>query len=69
MVAARTDSTHVLAAIRDLGRLECITETLRYALNAVAEEAPNWLTTLAPPEWYERYGKRPLGIPSAQEAY
>ena len=54
----RTDSTHVLAAIRDLGRLECITETLRYALNAVAEEAPNWLTTLAPPEWYERYGKR-----------
>jgi transposase len=54
----RTDSTHVLATIRDLGRLECITETLRYALNAVAAEAPNWLTTLVPPEWYERYGKR-----------
>ncbi len=54
----RTDSTHVLAAIRDLGRLECITETVRYALNAVAEEAPTWLTTFAQPEWYERYGKR-----------
>ena len=54
----RTDSTNVLAVIRDLGRLECITETLRYALNAVAEEAQTWLTTLAPAEWYERYGKR-----------
>jgi transposase len=36
----RTDSTHVLAAIRKVGRLECIIETLRYALNAVAEVAP-----------------------------
>lgn len=54
----RTDSTHILAAIRELGRLECITETLRYALNALAQEAPNWLTTLAQPEWYEFYGKR-----------
>lgn len=54
----RTDSTHILAAIRDLGRLECITETLRHALNVVAEVAPSWLSTLAQPEWYERYGKR-----------
>lgn len=54
----RTDSTHILATIRDLGRLECITETLRHALNAVATDAPTWLTNLALPEWYERYGKR-----------
>ena len=33
---ARTDSTHVLAAVRVLNRLESITETLRAALNAVA---------------------------------
>ena len=54
----RTDSTNILAAIRDLGRLECITETLRYALNAVAKVAPTWLTNLASPAWYERYSKR-----------
>ena len=54
----RTDSTNIVAAIRDLGRLECITETLRYALNAVAKVAPTWLTNLASPSWYERYSKR-----------
>jgi len=31
----RTDSSHVLAAIRVLSRLENIGETLRYALNTV----------------------------------
>jgi transposase len=54
----RTDSTHVLAAIRKVGRLECMIETLRYALNAVAEVAPVWLRALAPSDWYERYSKR-----------
>jgi transposase len=39
----RTDSTHVLAAIRELNRLECIGETLRYALNSLAVVAPEWL--------------------------
>jgi len=29
----RTDSTHVLAAIRTLRRLECVGETMRHALN------------------------------------
>src|ERR671930_150323 len=54
----RTDSTHVLAAIRVLNRLELVAETLRAALNAVATVAPDWLQALAPLEWYERYGKR-----------
>src|SRR3979411_2296589 len=54
----RTDSTHVLAAIRVLNRLELVAETLRAALNAVATVAPDWLPDLAPLEWYERYGKR-----------
>src|SRR2546421_1131980 len=54
----RTDSTHVLAAIRVLNRLELVAETLRAALNAVATVAPDWLQGLAPLEWYERYGKR-----------
>ena len=54
----RTDSTHVLAAIRVLSRLALVAETLRAALNAVASIAPDWLQGLAPLAWYERYGKR-----------
>src|SRR2546421_6737010 len=54
----RTDSTHVLAAIRVLNRLELVAETLRAALNAVATVAPDWLQGLAPLAWYERYGRR-----------
>jgi transposase len=54
----RTDSTHVLAAVRSLNRLERVGETLRAALNRLAVLAPDWLQALAPPEWYERYGSR-----------
>ena len=54
----RTDSTHVLAAVRGLNRLERVGETVRAALNALATVAPDWLTAVAPPEWYERYGRR-----------
>jgi transposase len=54
----RTDSTHVLAAIRTLNRLECVGETLRAALNSLAVAAPDWLQALAPPAWYERYGRQ-----------
>ena len=53
----RTDSTHVLAAVRTLNRLERVGETLRAALNEVATVAPEWLQALAPPAWYERYGR------------
>src|SRR3954451_15001921 len=34
----RTDSTHVLAAVRTVNRLESVGETLRAALNALATE-------------------------------
>jgi transposase len=54
----RIDSTHVLAVVRESNRLENLGETLRYALNAVAEVDPDWLKLLAPPEWYDRYSKR-----------
>jgi transposase len=54
----RTDSTHVLAAIRVMNRLELVAETLRAALNELATVAPPWLQALAPPIWYERYGTR-----------
>jgi transposase len=66
----RTDSTHVLAAIRVLSRLELVAETLRAALNELATVVPDWLQTLAPLEWYERYGKRieDTRLPRAQAA-
>jgi transposase len=54
----RTDSTHVLAAVRVLSRLELVAEPLRAALNELATVAPDWLQAFAPLEWYERYGRR-----------
>jgi transposase len=54
----RTDSTHVLAAIRAVTRLECAGETLRAALNALAVVAPDWLQAQSQPEWLERYSER-----------
>ncbi|MHB6904768.1 IS1182 family transposase [Streptomyces sp. DB-54] len=57
----RTDATHVLAVTRDLNRLEFVVETLRAALNEVAETAGAWLGALAAPEWFDRYSARPEG--------
>src|SRR6185312_8228337 len=54
----RTDATCVVAAIRMLNRLELVEETMRAALEALAATAPRWLTALAAPQWYERYGQR-----------
>jgi len=54
----RTDSTHVLAAVRSLNRVELVGETLRAALEAVAVAAPDWLRTQVTAAWAERYGRR-----------
>ena len=54
---ARTDSTHILAAIRNLNRLECVGETLRSALNALAIVAPDWLSNIVEKDWFDRYSK------------
>ncbi len=54
----RTGSTHVLGAVRSLNRLECVTETLRATLNALASAAPEWLRVHADPVWLGRYGRR-----------
>ena len=66
----RTDSTHVLAAIRTLNRLECVGETLRAALNALASIAPEWLHEHVVPEWFDRYSTRveDSRLPKGQEA-
>jgi len=54
----RTDSTHVLAAIHVLNRLECVGETLRHALNVLATADPGWLQSWVPTVWFDRYSQR-----------
>ncbi|MEV8100747.1 IS1182 family transposase [Kitasatospora sp. NPDC085879] len=54
----RTDSTHVVAAVRVLNRMEFVGETLRAALEALAAAAPQWLAGLVTADWVERYGAR-----------
>ncbi|WP_255306557.1 IS1182 family transposase [Streptomyces sp. Wb2n-11] len=53
----RTDSTHVLAAVRDLTRLELITEAVRAALEEVAAVSPHILDELVDEDWGRRYGR------------
>lgn len=54
----RTDSTHVMAAIRVLNLLELVGETMRRTLDAIARLAPEWLLVRSQPEWVKRYGRR-----------
>jgi len=54
----RTDSTHVLDSVRTLNRLELLGETLRHALNTLAEVVPTLLQAHVPAVWFERYGTR-----------
>jgi transposase len=54
----RTDSTHVIAAVREMSRLECILETLRAALNVLSTVVPDWVRSRLPMEWVERYQRR-----------
>ncbi len=54
----RTDSTHVLGAIRVLHRLETVGETMRATLNVLATVSGEWLRTQVPTEWVDRYEKR-----------
>jgi transposase len=54
----RTDSTHVLAAIRSMNRLELAGETVRAAAEALAAAAPAWLTGVLDSSWAQRYGAR-----------
>ncbi|MFF1651288.1 transposase [Streptomyces sp. NPDC058240] len=53
----RTDSTHVLAAVRDLTRLELVTEAVRAVLEEVARAASHLLTGLVNEDWGRRYGR------------
>ncbi len=65
----RTDSTYVLAAIRDLHLLELVAETLRATLDDLAAVVPEWLRGIAQPVWFERYAHRveDYRLPKSQE--
>ena len=54
----RTDSPHILAAIRPLNRLELVGETRRYVLNRLAVTAPAWLQAHLHPAWGDRSSHR-----------
>jgi len=66
----RTDSTHVLGALRVLSKWERTAETMRAALNALASVDPEWLAEHADPEWFKRYGRRieDQRLPKGKEA-
>jgi transposase len=50
-----TDSTHVLAKIRSLNRVEGVGETFRAVLNSLAVVAPEWLKEQWQEVWTLRY--------------
>jgi transposase len=54
----RPDSPPVLAAVRTLNRLEGVGETLRQALNVLAEGAPEGRRSGVAAEWYDRSSRR-----------
>lgn len=54
----RTDSTHVLACVRRLNRIETLGEGLRAALEEIARISPGWVVPLLRPGWDERYGRK-----------
>ncbi|GAA1927279.1 hypothetical protein GCM10009753_71090 [Streptantibioticus ferralitis] len=65
----RTDSTHVISAVRDLNRLELAGESVRAALEVLAVAAPGWLADrIDVAEFAHRYGPRVNGwtLPSSK---
>jgi len=66
----RTDSTHVLARIRGLNRLELAGETVRAALEALAAAVPDWLAGVIDESWQQVYGQRidQIRLPTSETA-
>jgi hypothetical protein len=54
----RTDSTHVVSAVRDLNRLELAGESVRACLEALAVAAPQVVAQLLDDSWGRRYSAR-----------
>ena len=66
----RSDSTHVLAKIRSLNRVEVVGETFRATLNVLAVVAPEWLMQQMQEGWVERdeHGVENDRLPDGKQA-
>jgi transposase len=66
----RTDSTHVLAAVRTLNWVELVGESVRACLEVLAAADPQWTATVLDASWQDRYGARVDGwrLPSSRTA-
>ncbi len=54
----RTDSTHVLAAVRLLNQIELVGESVRACLEALAAADPDWTAAVLDASWQRRYAAR-----------
>src|SRR6266568_1399224 len=54
----RTDSTHILAAVRQLNQIELVGETVRACVEALACADPDWVASRLDASWQRRYGAR-----------
>jgi transposase len=66
----RTDSTRVVARIRELNRLELAGEAVRAALEALAAAVPGWLEGVIDASWLQAYGQRvsDMRLPEGKDA-
>lgn len=53
----RTDSLSIIGAVRELNRLELVMETMRLALEAIAELSKEWLKANTLHSWIQSYGE------------
>jgi len=54
----RTDSSHILAAVRQLNQIELVGESVRACVDALAAAAPDWAAGRLDTSWQRRYGAR-----------
>jgi transposase len=54
----RTDSTHVVASIRNMNRSELVGKTLRATLNVLSTVDPTWVAANVEASWYLKYARR-----------
>jgi transposase len=48
----------LLSSVRALNRLGRVVETMRATVQALAASYPEWLLTISPPYWYDRYSSQ-----------
>ena len=63
----RTDSTHILANVRELGRLERVHEAMRVTLNVLISHHCDAYMVFHNPVWIERYDRAPYHFKAPKE--